>query len=240
MEMKPGQQKPGDRISAATTVGNDRASYATSRWSAESMSRLEFGRASQNQVIQAAPKNEGVIHLGSTPQKRRGSNKRNSNASYLSHEGNLQHSTAPLDAMNEEYLPPTLEGHTTVILRNIPCKYTQMALFEEMSLINMPFDFLYLPMARRVRRNLGYAFINFKTHEIAKIFVHGMQGYKFIKQPNSEKRLDVSYSRLQGYEENVKFYAKVRESNDKCRPWVESATAKIVPTGKRNPRKSNK
>lgn len=208
-----------NQMSQSTVAGDyrasgvsDRSSYANARWSDASMSNLEFGDM----------RNMGVAPYHDDYAMYHGQAHETGTISF----GPQGPYSGQADVMPN--IPEGVDGleHTTVILRNIPCKYTQMALFEELASLNFPFDFLYLPLARRVRRNLGYAFINFKSHELAAAFVANMQGYQFLKQPNSTKRLEVAYSRLQGFEENVKFYSKVRETNDKCRPWVESASPK--------------
>merc|ERR1719498_822434 len=54
---------------------------------------------------------------------------------------------------------------TTIMVRNIPCKYTQKQMMSEVSEICPNFNFLYIPPARtaKVDKNLGYCFINFTT-----------------------------------------------------------------------------
>ena len=56
---------------------------------------------------------------------------------------------------------------TTVMLRNIPNRYSQASLLEEIDLAGFKgsYDFFYLPMDTQNRTNVGYAFINFLTTE---------------------------------------------------------------------------
>merc|ERR1719335_1089416 len=53
----------------------------------------------------------------------------------------------------------SLEAHTAIMIRHIPCKYTQQHLLEEIRQYTEGFDFLYLPPARtsKTQKNLGYA-----------------------------------------------------------------------------------
>ncbi|KAI5055504.1 hypothetical protein GOP47_0029025 [Adiantum capillus-veneris] len=108
-------------------------------------------------------------------------------------------------------------GRTTLMIRNIPNKYTQEMLIamlddhcmEMNSSIGEPsdgsgepisaFDFVYLPIDFKNRCNLGYAFVNLTTPQatlrLHKAF-HGRQWDEF----NSRKICEVSYARLQGRE----------------------------------------
>ena len=57
---------------------------------------------------------------------------------------------------------------TTVMLRNIPNRYSQVSLLEEIDQEGFKgtYDFFYLPMDTQNRTNVGYAFINFMTPEV--------------------------------------------------------------------------
>jgi hypothetical protein len=114
-----------------------------------------------------------------------------------------------------------LMTQTTVMIRNIPCKYSQELLHAEIRQFNIPFNFLYVPLARRSTGNLGYGFVNFNTADAAMNFIQIFQGHAFSRQPNSKKRANVSYAKLQGFQENVEFYTKAQELNPRCKPWVD-------------------
>lgn len=54
------------------------------------------------------------------------------------------------------------DGRTTLMIRNIPNKYTQDLLLEEFNKnFKVKFDFFYLPIDYNNACNVGYAFINF-------------------------------------------------------------------------------
>jgi len=61
------------------------------------------------------------------------------------------------------------EPPTTVMLRNIPNRYTQLELIEELESLGFVscFDFLYAPTDFGTMGNVGYAFINFTTADWA-------------------------------------------------------------------------
>merc|ERR1719199_1818495 len=72
-------------------------------------------------------------------------------------------------AMHHPHVPP--QSYTTVMLRNIPNKYTRDMLVEQLKWqLAGQFDFLYLPTDFRNKCNVGYAFINFCTQEARMIF----------------------------------------------------------------------
>jgi len=99
-------------------------------------------------------------------------------------------------------------NYTTVMLRNIPNKYTREMLVQQLSIdFAGTFNFLYLPVDFKNRCNLGYGFINFLTPEICANFVskfHGLETRKCLPGPNSKKIAQVSPARVQGLVENVR------------------------------------
>jgi RNA recognition motif-containing protein len=119
------------------------------------------------------------------------------------------------------------EGETTIMIRHIPCKYAQEALMQEVLEFTSNFDYFYLPPARtaKIEKNLGYAFVNFRSSYDAQQFMELFQGYQFKMFPNSLKRAQVSYADIQGVEANMESYhqskiglSKVYKA--KFAPWV--------------------
>lgn len=109
--------------------------------------------------------------------------------------------------------PPAVEGHvnpssTTVMLRNIPNRYTQhllVSLLEESGFKAM-FDFVYLPMDFRNGVNLGYAFVNLTSHEDALRLMDLFQGFSKWYF-DSAKVCEVSWAHPhQGLQEHVDRY----------------------------------
>jgi hypothetical protein len=114
----------------------------------------------------------------------------------------------------------TLNEKTTILIRNIPCKYTLQELLREVRAVDRPFDFLYLPQAKRSRGNLGFGFVNFLTNEDAIGFVKNFQNHLWVIQPNSAKRADPIFANLQGFKKNVEFYSSKR-IRAKSKPFVD-------------------
>eukprot|EP00929_Paragymnodinium_shiwhaense_P093695 TRINITY_DN5391_c0_g1_i3.p1 TRINITY_DN5391_c0_g1~~TRINITY_DN5391_c0_g1_i3.p1 ORF type:complete len:549 (-),score=116.36 TRINITY_DN5391_c0_g1_i3:108-1754(-) len=98
--------------------------------------------------------------------------------------------------------------YTTVMLRNIPNKYTREMLIKQLCLdFNGQFDFMYLPIDFKNKCNVGYGFINFRKQEYCESFVdkfHGVDVRKCLPGLNSKKIVEVTPARVQGLHENVR------------------------------------
>lgn len=98
---------------------------------------------------------------------------------------------------------------TTVMLRNIPNKYTRERLAERLQEEGFLYDldFLYLPIDFRNLCNVGYAFLSFRTPEACRRFAaafHERNATEKLPGFNSKKICEVSEARCQGRDENVR------------------------------------
>lgn len=83
-------------------------------------------------------------------------------------------------------------------MRNIPNKYTQQMLLDEVNQNHSgTYDFFYLPIDFKNRCNVGYCFINFLSPQSIPAFVEEFHGQRW-KSFNSEKVCAVSFARIQG------------------------------------------
>lgn len=114
-------------------------------------------------------------------------------------------------------------GYTTVMLRNIPNRYTRDMLVQRLNKsqgYEKQFDFVYLPIDFNSKCNVGYAFINFRTPAAAAKFMqefHKAQCSKVLPGFSSQKVVEVCYARVQGKDQNMdnlrdeKFIEKLSE-----------------------------
>ena len=127
------------------------------------------------------------------------------------------------------------KGNTTLILRNIPNKYTREAFlehFEEFGLQDC-IDFMYVPMDfdrvfHRVPMALGYAFVNFASSKDAERAKEMFDGFRSWRGTTSQKVCEVTYTfPRQGLDAHTQHYRNsclMHESvPDCCKPAVFEA-----------------
>lgn len=110
--------------------------------------------------------------------------------------------------------PPKEWEHTlTVMMRNLPNKYNQQMLLDEINNAGFrdAFDFLYLPVDPETNANKGYAFINFVEPSLAWMFKNAFEGRK-MERFRSHKFVSVMPAALQGFEANHAHYSGARVS----------------------------
>eukprot|EP00930_Biecheleria_cincta_P062166 TRINITY_DN47671_c0_g1_i1.p1 TRINITY_DN47671_c0_g1~~TRINITY_DN47671_c0_g1_i1.p1 ORF type:complete len:391 (-),score=78.62 TRINITY_DN47671_c0_g1_i1:80-1198(-) len=109
----------------------------------------------------------------------------------------------------------------TVMLRNIPNKYNQQTLCQELNNAGFAglYDFVYLPIDMDTEANKGYAFINFVDPSCAWTFKSQFDNRK-MSRFNSCKIVKVMPAALQGFDANYAHYsaARVTRGDPKARP----------------------
>lgn len=118
----------------------------------------------------------------------------------------------------------TGEPITTMMLRNIPNKYTQNTLLQEIDDLGFvqTYDFFYLPMDVHNRSNVGYAFINFVDPVDAERFRNTFYDHRF-QRFQSRKISSVCVAHVQGLDQNLRHFenrAVTHARNDQYRPIV--------------------
>jgi hypothetical protein len=101
-----------------------------------------------------------------------------------------------------------VSGCTSVMMNNIPLKYTQKKLLREINGSGFmgQYDFLYLPMDPRSHANRGFAFINLVSEAAAEKLYKTFHG-QHLRNYSAEKAIAVLPAALQGFEDNALQYA---------------------------------
>lgn len=101
----------------------------------------------------------------------------------------------------------------TVMMRNLPNKFSQQMLLEEINVAGFAgsYDFVYLPIDPDTKANRGYAFLNFVGPAQSWMFKSYYEGRR-IGNFNSGKVITVMPATLQGFDANHAHYASSRVS----------------------------
>mmetsp|Transcript_124283 Transcript_124283/g.247734 ORF Transcript_124283/g.247734 Transcript_124283/m.247734 type:complete len:374 (+) Transcript_124283:56-1177(+) len=123
---------------------------------------------------------------------------------------------------------------TTLMIRNIPNRYTQRELITELEDLGFAgsFNFLYLPLDKGTMANVGYAFVNFLESRWAERCMVVFQNYCFRRhRRHSRKVAAVSVAHIQGLEANLAHYESAAVNTAKLkqrRPLVVPNISHIV------------
>eukprot|EP00403_Amphidinium_massartii_P026110 CAMPEP_0178405276 /NCGR_PEP_ID=MMETSP0689_2-20121128/18316_1 /TAXON_ID=160604 /ORGANISM="Amphidinium massartii, Strain CS-259" /LENGTH=435 /DNA_ID=CAMNT_0020026287 /DNA_START=120 /DNA_END=1424 /DNA_ORIENTATION=- len=104
-------------------------------------------------------------------------------------------------------MQPSGPTHTTVMLRNIPNRYTRDMLVNRLNeKFDNQYDFVYLPIDFNSKCNVGYAFINFRSPHACQLFTaefHNVKTRHCLPGFSSQKVCEVSPARVQGRDANM-------------------------------------
>lgn len=114
------------------------------------------------------------------------------------------------------------DKRTTLMIKNIPNKYTQKMLLAKVDeKFKGTYDFFYLPIDFKNKCNVGYAFINFIQPRTIVGFYHDFHAKKWDKF-NSEKVCEIAYARIQGKLALISHFqnSSLMCEDKKCRPMI--------------------
>mmetsp|Transcript_19697 Transcript_19697/g.41314 ORF Transcript_19697/g.41314 Transcript_19697/m.41314 type:complete len:567 (+) Transcript_19697:603-2303(+) len=127
-------------------------------------------------------------------------------------------------ALNIDDVRAGKDCRSSLMVRNIPNKYTQQMLLSEFALADhgpTKMDFFYLPIDFKNKCNRGYAFVNFVDYQDIPAFVdeYNSRGWKRF---NSDKICDITYARIQGKAAMLKRFenSALMDKDDAYRPKV--------------------
>ncbi|CAH8389566.1 unnamed protein product [Eruca vesicaria subsp. sativa] len=114
------------------------------------------------------------------------------------------------------------DSRTTLMIKNIPNKYTSKMLLAAIDEKNQgTYNFLYLPIDFKNKCNVGYAFINMLSPDLIIPFYEAFNGKKWEKF-NSEKVASLAYARIQGKTALIAHFQNSSLMNEdmRCRPII--------------------
>ena len=112
------------------------------------------------------------------------------------------------------------DPRTTLMVRNIPNKYTQRMLLQAVDEhLKGGYDFFYLPIDFKNKCNVGYAFVNVVRPDLIAPLVRRFDGRRWDRF-NSEKVCAISYARIQGKGALVSHFqnSSLLHEDKRCRP----------------------
>ncbi|XP_062218915.1 protein MEI2-like 5 isoform X2 [Phragmites australis] len=114
------------------------------------------------------------------------------------------------------------DTRTTLMIKNIPNKYTSKMLLEVIDETHEgTYDFFYLPIDFKNKCNVGYAFINMTSLAYIVSFYKVFTGRKWEKF-NSEKVVSLAYARIQGKSALINHFqnSSLMNEDKRCHPML--------------------
>mmetsp|Transcript_14270 Transcript_14270/g.26904 ORF Transcript_14270/g.26904 Transcript_14270/m.26904 type:complete len:373 (+) Transcript_14270:280-1398(+) len=128
-----------------------------------------------------------------------------------------------LYAVNIDTVRLNLDPRTTIMIKNIPNKYTQAMLLQSVDVNHAEtYDFFYMPIDFKNKCNVGYAFINFLSHTHIIDFYNEFEGKRW-ERFNSEKICALAYARIQGKAALIQHFqcsSVMSQQDKKVRPLI--------------------
>ena len=115
---------------------------------------------------------------------------------------------------------------TTVMIRNIPIKYTDNILNETFKEFHGKYDCLYMPYDHEKKGNKGYAFINFVNPLHILLFYEKFNGEKWVHFESS-KICELNMAHFQGINEIQKHAKNFKELKKSCFKYNEKV---VIPS----------
>jgi hypothetical protein len=149
------------------------------------------------------------------------------NKNFLNSKTNLK---GEKQVLNLDDIVTGKDTRTTVMIRNIPIKYTDEILIEELIEFNGKYDCLYMPYDYEKNGNKGYAFINFVNPLHILYFYEKFNGKKWMHFESS-KICELNCAHFQGINE-IQKHAKNYKGQKKPSYYsrTESNESMIIPS----------
>ena len=141
----------------------------------------------------------------------------------VSNKGNLK---GEKQFLNLDDIVTGKDTRTTVMIRNIPIKYTDQILNDDLKEFNGKYDCLYMPYDYEKNGNKGYAFINFVNPLHILYFYEKFNGKKW-QHFESNKICELNCAHFQGINE-IQKHAKNYKGQKKPNYYSRNANENII------------
>lgn len=168
-------------------------------------------KKASNDAMNSSP--QSAHSLGSTSEIWRNLSRRKNHGSY-------SHANKKEFELDIEHILRGQDGRTTLMLKNIPNKYSSKMLLAAIDEhCKGIYDFVYLPIDFKNNCNVGYAFINLIDPLKIVPFYKSFSGKKWEKF-NSEKVAALAYARIQGKAALIAHFqnSSLMNEDKRCRP----------------------
>ena len=158
-------------------------------------------------------KNKNKLNNNSFRNNNSNNNYKNNNSNTNNNINNAQCSKGEKNLLNLDDIVSGKDNRTTVMIRNIPIKYTEDILLEALEEFKGKFNCLYMPFDYEKKGNKGYAFINF-VNPLHILYFHEKFNGKKWPLFESSKICELNSANFQGINEiqkhskNYKGYKK--------------------------------
>jgi hypothetical protein len=151
-------------------------------------------------------------------------------ASPIHQQESSQHSSGDSDDMQTMSEESWDASQTTVMIRGIPCGFTQEQLLDQINQAGFEgkYDFFYLPRAGNSHSNLGYAFVNFTTPALAVACANTLHGVS-LDPLRSAKVCRIFPAHIQGYANLKKRFRRTAMRRGERGPLFVSVTPVASP-----------
>ena len=125
-------------------------------------------------------------------------------------------------SLNLQHIAEGKDKKTTVMVRNIPNKYTQKMLLKEIDAeLKGKYDFFYLPIDFKNKCNVGYAFMNL-TDPLWILKLHEKFNGRRWSHFNSGKICEITYARIQGKQALILHFrhSSLMQVDESCQPLL--------------------
>ena len=207
-----------NKQSKTSTENNNKQSQNNSNTSSEikNASNKSNNTTQEKKTKNIESKNNNTKSLNNTNKKISEQNF-NKNIESTNNNNNINFTTKKCEKLflNLDDIASGKDIRTTIMIRNIPIKYTDNILNETFKEFHGKYDCLYMPYDHEKKGNKGYAFINFVNPLHILLFYEKFNGEKWVHFESS-KICELNMAHFQGINEIQKHAKNFKELKKSC------------------------